>query len=79
MTESQQLLIQIPAVAWPLLAVAYLCTGEAWVQQRQQDSRQQVPRLRHAAMVTGWPLALVHFSALWWWQAGKALYARLRP
>jgi len=77
--DSQQLVLQVPAVALPLMAIAYLCVGEAWVQHRQQESHKQVPRWRHAAMVGGWPLAFTWHCACWWWGAGKAAYARLRP
>lgn len=79
MNDSQQLVLQIPAVALPLVAIAYLCIGEAWVQQRQQDTHKSVPRLRHAGMVTGWPVAFLWWCARWWWGKGRAAYARLRP
>lgn len=84
MKDSQRFVFQVPEVALPLVAIAYLCIGEAWVQSRQQATHKPVGRWRHPLMVTGWPVALVWWAAKWWWQvplhiAWKAVYARLRP
>lgn len=78
MKESEQLIIEIPGVALPLVLMAYLCIGEAWVQSRIQTRHRRVGKWRHLLMLTCWPLAWMRFTFRWWWIRGKALYARLR-
>lgn len=84
MKDSQQFVFEVPEVALPLVAIAYLCIGEAWVQARQETVHKPVVWWRHVLMVTGWPLALVWWAARWWatvplQAVWKAVYARLRP
>lgn len=84
MKDSQQFVFQVPEVALPLVAIAYLCLGEAWVQSRQQATHKPVGWWRHALMVTGYPLAYMWWAARWWVRvpvrtAWKAVHGRLRP
>lgn len=80
MNDSQQLVLQIPGVALPLAAIAYLCIGEAWVQARQEKTHKRVGRWQHALMVLGWPVYFyLWFAPRYWYAWAKRLYARLRP
>jgi len=61
-----------------LIAFAYLCAGEAWVQHRIVNEKQSIGVFRHAAMVLGCGLVLHWRCARWYWRLGKGLLARRR-